>query len=232
MIKENVKVIQAKIDNALARRKQAMLTGDKVQLVAVTKTHPAETVQEALLDGLNVFGENKVQEADGKIAAVNGGNWHLIGHLQSNKVKKAVELFSLIYSVDSENLLLAIDKEAAKAGKVQDILLQVNIAEEESKFGVSLAQLPEIAKLARKLNNVQLRGLMIIAPEVDDNEAVRPVFRQGYQAFCSLKETETNSDFINVLSMGMSGDFEIAIEEGANNIRLGTLIFGRREYLR
>lgn len=230
MIKGNIERIQDNINVALSKRAEKKRTGDTVQLIAVSKTHPANVVEEALKAGLNVFGENKVQEAVQKIPFIKGAAWHLIGHLQTNKVKKAVELFDLIHSVDSERLLLAIDKEAGNINKVQDILLQVNIAQEESKFGLGESVLSGIVEKLKELNNIRLRGLMVIAPEEDDIELVRPVFKQGYEEFCRLLDLGIKNSKVDTLSMGMSNDYMIAIEEGANCIRLGTLLFGKRDY--
>ncbi len=230
MIKENLSAIQKEIDAALARRKGKKLTGDAVKLVTVSKTHPAEMVREALAAGVEIFGENKVQEAAAKIPLVNGGKWHLIGHLQTNKVKQAVSLFDIIYSVDSERLLAAIDQAAAKAWKVQDVLLQVNIAGEESKSGFSSDDFSAVIKQAKMFKNICLRGIMVIAPEYSDAELSRPVFKAGYETFCLLLAAGVENAKVDILSMGMSGDFRVAIEEGANNIRLGTAIFGKRDY--
>ena len=232
MIQANLETIRNKIDGAVKRRSGSKETGETVHLIAVTKTHPAEAVKEALQAGLHVFGENKVQEAEEKIPLVGGGQWHLIGHLQTNKVKKAVSLFSLIYSVDSIKLLEAIDKAAGEQGKIQSILLQVNIAEEESKFGLSERKLPDILNVMERYKNVILRGLMIIAPEVENPEDIRCVFKKGYDCFCHLKSRSIKNSDIDILSMGMSGDYEIAVEEGANNIRLGSVLFGPRDYTR
>lgn len=230
MIKKNIEKIYSDINVALSKRTEKKLTGDKVQLIAVSKTHSASVVEEAVKAGLNVFGENKVQEAMEKIPFIKGAKWHLIGHLQTNKVKKAVELFDLIYSVDSEKLLLAIDKEAGNINKLQDILLQINIAKEESKFGLEESDLSTIAVKLSELKNVRFRGLMVIAPEEEDLELVRPVFKQGYNEFCKLLDLNIKNSQIDILSMGMSNDYMIAIEEGANCVRLGTLLFGKRDY--
>ncbi len=230
MIKENLTKIQAEINAAISRRDKAKLTGEQVQLVTVSKTHPVETIREALAAGVSIFAENKVQEAAQKIPLLQEATWHLIGHLQTNKVRKAVGLFDVIYSVDSEYLLLAIDQAAGKLGKIQDILLQVNIAQEESKSGLPQTALPQILTTLTTLKNIRLRGLMVIAPESADAETVRPIFKEGYRLFCTFLAMDIKSAKIDMLSMGMSGDFKIAIEEGANNVRLGTAVFGKRDY--
>lgn len=229
MLAENLKLVQQKIQAALAKRKnKELLTGNDVILVAVTKNHPPEVITESLALGVQNIGENRVQEAKHKQEVLGKqGYWHLIGHLQTNKARQAVAHFDLIESVDSEHLLAAVDKEAARIGKVQDILLQLNIAHEEQKSGLEkdeyLALLPKLPEY----KNVRLRGLMVIAQKCDDVEETRPVFAAGYRAFARLAEQYPE---IDVLSMGMSNDYMIAIEEGANVVRVGTALFGQRDY--
>ena len=229
MLADNLKLVQQKIQAALAQRKdKELLTGNDVILVAVTKNHPPEVITKSLALGVQNIGENRVQEAKHKQEAVGKqGFWHLIGHLQTNKARQAVAHFDLIESIDSEHLLAAVDKEAARIGKVQDILLQLNIAHEEQKSGLEkeeyLALLPKLAEY----KNVRLRGLMVIAQKCDDIEETRPVFAAGYRAFVRLKKQYPE---IDILSMGMSSDYPIAIEEGANVVRVGTALFGQRDY--
>ena len=229
MLADNLKLVQQKIQAALAQRKdKELLTGNDVILVAVTKNDLPEVITESLAVGVQNIGENRVQEAKHKQEAIGKqGFWHLIGHLQTNKARQAVAYFDLIESVDSEHLLAAVDKEAARIGKVQDILLQLNIAHEEQKSGLEkeeyLALLPKLAEY----KNVRLRGLMVIAQKCDDIEETRPVFAAGYRAFVRLKEQYPE---IDILSMGMSSDYPIAIEEGANVVRVGTALFGQRDY--
>ncbi len=229
LLAENLKLVQKNIADALARRgDKDWLTGRTATLVAVTKNHPPEVITQALALGIQNIGENRVQEARHKQEALGKqGTWHLIGHLQSNKARQAVALFDIIESVDSGHLLAAVDKEAARVGKVQDILLQLNIAHEEQKSGLSredyLALLPELAAY----KNVRLRGLMVIAQLCGDIEETRPVFAAGYRAFVRLKAQRPDVD---ILSMGMSGDYTVAIEEGANCVRVGTALFGERDY--
>jgi pyridoxal phosphate enzyme (YggS family) len=230
MIEENLAKVKKRIGDAINSRAKEKITGSNVTIVAVTKTQPAEVIKDALAAGMNVFGENKVQEAAAKMPLVDDCAWHLIGHLQTNKVKKAVDLFEAIYSVDSWRLLAAIDLEAARQGKRQNVLLQVNIAGEESKFGFPADDLPNMIKQAKMCPHIRLRGLMAIAPETCAAETVRPIFKKGYDLFCALKDAWAESADVDTLSMGMSGDFEIAVAEGANNVRLGTLIFGKRGY--
>ena len=229
MLADNLKLVQQRIQAALAQRKdKELLTGNDVILVAVTKNHPPEVITKSLALGVQNIGENRVQEAKHKQEAIGKqGFWHLIGHLQTNKARQAVAHFDLIESVDSEHLLAAVDKEAARIGKVQDILLQLNIAHEEQKSGLEkeeyLALLPKLAEY----KNVRLRGLMVIAQKCDDIEETRPVFAAGYRVFVRLKEQYPE---IDILSMGMSSDYPIAIEEGANVVRVGTALFGQRDY--
>ncbi|MDO5332336.1 MAG: YggS family pyridoxal phosphate-dependent enzyme [Bacillota bacterium] len=228
MLADNIKTVQDKIAEALLKRKEAKLTGDKVTLVAVTKNHPASIITDTLACGLVNIGENRVQEAKHKQEEIGKeGMWHLIGHLQSNKARQAVAHFDIIESIDSEKLLAEVNKEAARIGKVQDILLQLNIAHEEQKSGFDkeeyLAILPKLDDYA----NVKVRGLMVIAQKCDDIEETRPIFAAGYRAYVRLKEMRP---YIDILSMGMSSDFAIAIEEGANNVRVGTALFGLRDY--
>ena len=229
VLAENLKLVKQQMQAALAKRKDKnLLTGNDVILVAVTKNHSPEDIAESIALGLQNIGENRVQEAKHKQEAIGKqGLWHLIGHLQTNKARQAVAHFDLIESVDSEHLLAAVDKEAARIGKVQDILLQLNIAHEEQKSGLErdeyLALLPKLGAY----KNVRLRGLMVIAQKCDDVEETRPVFAAGYRAFVRLKEQYPQVD---LLSMGMSSDYMIAIEEGANVVRVGTALFGQRDY--
>ncbi len=229
LLADNLKQVQAVIATALAVRKnKAALTGDSVTLVAVTKNHPPEVITDIEALGVTNVGENRVQEAKHKQETLGKqGYWHLIGHLQSNKARQAVALFDLIESIDSEHLLAAVDKEAARIGKVQDILLQLNIAHEEQKSGLDREAYLELLPKIDEYKNVRLRGLMVIAQKCDDVEETRPVFAAGYRAFTRLKKERPEVD---LLSMGMSSDYRIAIEEGANIVRVGTALFGQRDY--
>jgi pyridoxal phosphate enzyme (YggS family) len=226
LIKENIAAVQKRIADAAARAGRI----DPITLVAVTKNHPVEYVEEAYADGITDVGENRVQEALAKMEQFKGQlTWHLIGHLQTNKVKHAVAHFDLIHSIDSQHLLEAVEKAAAAQGKIQDILLQVNVAREESKTGMAVEELPAIAAAAAGLSHVRVRGLMCIAPNYEDVEQVRPVFRIAHALYEDLKG-KFPAGQISLLSMGMTHDFEIAIEEGANVVRVGTAIFGQRNY--
>lgn len=229
MLQENLINVQAKIDVALARRTEEKITGNKVTLVAVTKNHPAEVITDAFNLGVSVIGENRVQEAKAKreIVGKGSGRWHLIGHLQTNKAKQAVAIFDMIESADSVHLMQAVDKEAAKAGKVQEILLQVNIAREEQKTGFSPEDYEAVVPELDNFKNLHVRGLMVIAPAAENSEDIRWVFAEGYKLYCKLKQQRPD---IDILSMGMTHDYETAIEEGANMVRIGTALFGQRDY--
>lgn len=228
MLADNLKIVQEKIEASLQKRKEAMVTGNAVTLVAVTKNHAPEVITEALSLGVECIGENRVQEAKHKKEVLPaGGKWHLIGHLQTNKARQAVALFDLIESIDSERLLALINDEAARIGKVQDVLLQLNIAKEEQKTGFTKEEYLAVLEKLGEYKNIRLRGLMVIAQACSDIEETRPVFAAGYRAYCRLKEAYPEVD---CLSMGMSNDYTVAIEEGANMVRVGTALFGQRDY--
>ena len=203
--------------------------GAEIILVAVTKNHGVDEMREAIDAGATDIGENRVQEAAEKFQTLDRqATRHLIGHLQTNKAKAAVKLFDLIQSVDSEHLAAALDKAAAALGKVQDVLIQVNAAREPQKSGVLLEDLDALIKFVDASKNLRLRGLMMIAPNVDDVEQCRPLFRKMRELFDELKTSREAFDF---LSMGMTHDYKIAVEEGANVVRVGTAIFGARHYI-
>ena len=203
----------------------------EISLCAATKMNDADAVRQAIAAGVDYCGENRVQELvqKSKENAYEGAPVHFIGHLQTNKVKQVVGKADLIESVDSERLLRAIDEQAGKLGIVQDILLEVNVAGEESKGGISVAELPELARLACELEHVALRGLMAIPPISHEPGANSPYFSTMHQLFVDIKEKMSdNQNKIVYLSMGMSGDFEDAIAEGATLVRVGTSLFGPR----
>lgn len=228
MLAENLSTVKGKIEQAISKRRAAMLTGDSVTLVAVTKNHPPEVITDIEALGIVNIGENRVQEAMHKQEVLGRpGRWHLIGHLQTNKAKQAVAHFDLIESVDSERLLSLLNKEAAKLGKQQEVLLQLNIAHEEQKSGFDKEEYLALVPRLNQFPNIRVRGLMVIAQKCADTEETRPVFATGYRAFCRLKEQYPD---IDTLSMGMSNDYVIAIEEGANMVRVGTALFGQRDY--
>lgn len=202
---------------------------EEIKLIAVTKSQPIDKIIESVDLGLRVFGENKVQEAKQKIEKLNEFNfnieWHMIGHLQSNKVKEAVRLFEIIHSVDSDKLAILIDKEASKIKKIQRALIQVKLSEEETKYGINEYAVEEIFKLSKKLKYLQIEGLMTIPPYFVNPEDTRPYFRKLRQ----IKEELSQKGYpLQELSMGMSNDFEVAIEEGSTMVRIGTAIFGPR----
>lgn len=230
MLQDNIAAVQAKIKEALAKRTGSKITGDKVTILAVTKNHPASVVTDTLVCGLTEIGENRVQEAMHKQAVLPaGGNWHLIGHLQTNKAKHAVEHFAIIESVDSLKILAHLEKAAAELEKVQDVLLQINEAGEVQKSGFApddfRAAIPEL----KKYPHIRVRGVMVIAQATDHVEETRPVFAAGYKDFVYLKDV-LKSDAVDILSMGMTHDYWIAVEEGANEVRVGSALFGARDY--
>lgn len=197
-----------------------------VKLVAVSKTHPAETIREAIAAGQTVFGENKVQEAEGKIEEIgrDGAEWHLIGHLQSNKARRAVQLFDVIHSVDSCELAQRLERICVEEGRDElPVLVQVDLGKEATKSGVTEEDLPELVEFLKGCGRLKFQGLMVLPPFFDDPEAARPYFKR-------LREVRERIIPGGELSMGMSHDFEVAIEEGATIVRVGTAIFGEREY--
>ncbi len=206
---------------------------EDVLLLAVTKTHTPEEINEAIDAGATDIGENKVQEILEKYDSVKPVRWHLIGHLQTNKVKNVIDKVVMIHSVDSVKLAGEIDKRARAAGIVMDVLLQVNIADEETKTGLPVSELfTVIDDIAGRLHNIRIRGLMCIPPAGDTPEDARCYFAQARELFERMKTLSYDEEYYkpDILSMGMSGDFEVAIEEGSNLVRVGSSIFGRRSY--
>lgn len=202
--------------------------GEEIRLVAVGKTKPVELIGEAIEAGLAVFGENYVQDAEEKIRAFPQAEWHFIGKLQRNKVKKAVSLFSWIQTVDSLSLLEEISRRAGEAGKVLPVLAEVNLAGEESKAGVDPEALAELIEAAPGLPGISLKGLMAIPPWTEDPEETRPYFIRLRELLAECVSRGGAGPAMTELSMGMSNDFEAAIEEGATIVRVGTAIFGSR----
>ncbi len=202
-----------------------------VTIIAVSKTKPLSDVEELLAHGITEFGENKVQEMVDKYEHVSKPvNWHLIGHLQTNKVKYIVDKACLIHSVDSVHLAKEIEKEAAKKDVVVKVLIEVNIAQEESKFGIREDEVYSLIDAIKDMPHVHVMGLMTIAPFVDNAEENRVYFRKMHQLLLDIKSKCIDNIDMNVLSMGMTNDYEIAVEEGATMIRVGTAIFGARNY--
>lgn len=208
---------------------------EEVKLVAVTKTIDIDRIIEAINAGLRVFGENRVQEAQKKISDLKSQipdsriEWHLIGHLQKNKTKYAVQLFDLIHSVDSIGLADELDRQAKRLDKVQRILIQVKLSEEERKHGIPEEGLVSLIEKIKDLNNLRLEGLMTMPPYLDDPEMVRPYFSRLREIKDRINSLQILPHPLKELSMGMSHDFEVAIEEGATMVRIGTAIFGERD---
>jgi len=208
---------------------------EKIRIVAVTKTVPAEKIREAAASGISVIGESYIQEARNKYDLLYGTpvSWHFIGHLQTNKAKYAIKMFDLIHSVDSVKLAEELDIQAKKINKVQNILIQVNIGREETKSGINEEDVPDFIKEAVRFQNISVKGLMVIPPFFDDPEIVRPYFSSLFRLQGKLRNSLASDGIKNVsmgeLSMGMSGDFEVAIEEGSTLVRIGTAIFGERK---
>ncbi len=224
-LQEVEKRIQAACDRAGRKR-------EEVTLIAVSKTKPVETLQEAYDLGVRIFGENKVQELTAKYEALPKDiHWHMIGHLQTNKVKYIIDKAELIHSVDSLKLAETIEKEAAKQDLIADILVEVNVAEEESKFGMKMEEVIPFVEKVSAFPHVRVRGLMTIAPFVEDPEENRSIFADLHKLYIDIKKKNHDNDTVSVLSMGMTNDYEVAIEEGATMVRVGTGIFGARNYV-
>jgi len=209
-----------------AAAQRARRDPSEIEIIAVSKTQPEDAIVEAMRAGLLLFGENKVQEARSKIESLGRGVWHLIGHLQSNKAKDAVRLFDSIDSVDRLDLAEEINHRAEALGKTQNVLLQVNIARESTKFGCATEAASALAEAINALPRLSLRGLMTIAPFSEEPERSRPYFA-GLRELRDKLEPETGLK-LPVLSMGMSGDYTIAVEEGGTHLRIGTALFGQR----
>ncbi|MCX8015136.1 MAG: YggS family pyridoxal phosphate-dependent enzyme [candidate division WOR-3 bacterium] len=225
-IQENIKNLQERITTTCLK---VARSPNEIEIVAVTKTVPVEKIEIAINAGIKIIGENRVQEALSKFPLIGDKvSWHLIGHLQTNKVKKALEIFSVIQSVDSIHLAQEINKRASLIQKTVPILIEVNTSQEPTKFGVNPSILLKFVEQILQFNHLQLLGLMTIGPglAVQDKEKSRPCFRLLYE----LKQKLQNEFKLSLpyLSMGMTSDFEVAIEEGANMIRIGTAIFGER----
>ena len=223
-LQEVEKRIQAACDRAGRKR-------EEVTLIAVSKTKPVETLQEAYDLGVRIFGENKVQELTAKYEALPKDiHWHMIGHLQTNKVKYIIDKAELIHSVDSLKLAETIEKEAAKHDLIEDILVEVHVAEEESTFGMKMEEVIPFVEKVSAFPHVRVRGLMTIAPFVEDPEENRSIFADLHKLYIDIKKKNHDNDTVSVLSMGMTNDYEVAIEEGATMVRVGTGIFGARNY--
>ena len=228
MMKDNIQLVEDKICAACRRSGRR---AEEVTLIAVSKTKPVEAIREAMKSGIIDFGENKVQELVHKTESIKENlNWHLIGHLQRNKVKYVIDKVCLIHSVDSYRLAEQVQAEALKVGRIINILIQVNVAKEDSKFGITAEQASKLISQISKLSNIRVKGLMMIAPSVDNPEDNRIYFKNLKKLYVDIKSKNIDNVNMEILSMGMTGDYEVAIEEGATMIRVGTGIFGERNY--
>ncbi len=228
MVTENYKEVLLEVENAADK---AGRKPEDVLLIAVSKTKPEAAIRELYDYGVRDFGENKVQELCSKHESLPKDiKWHLIGHLQRNKVKYIVDKVHLIHSVDSVRLAEEIQSEALKKNVVVNILIQVNVASEDSKFGLDTTETEEIVRTIASMPNIRIKGLMTIAPFVDDGEENREIFKKLKQLAVDIDGKNIDNVCMNVLSMGMSGDYTVAIEEGATMVRVGTSIFGERNY--
>lgn len=228
MLKDQLTLVEDKIQKACERSGR---NREDVTLIAVSKTKPIEMLQEAYNLGVRIFGENKVQELTEKYELLPKDiQWHLIGHLQTNKVKYIVDKVELIHSVDSLKLAETIEKEAAKKGCIVRILVEVNVAEEESKFGIKVEDVLPFMEKISNFSHIKVEGLMTIAPFVENPEENRMIFSKLRQLSVDINAKNIDNVNVSILSMGMTNDYEVAIEEGATFVRVGTGIFGKRDY--
>ena len=228
MVAENLVQVQKNIEESC---KKVNRDPGEVTLIAVSKTKPVEMLQEAYAAGARVFGENKVQEIVDKYDQMPSDvQWHMIGHLQRNKVKYIVDKVAMIHSVDSLHLAKQIEKEAVKKGVEAQILVQVNIAQEDTKFGIDGPEVISLVEEISKLPHIHIRGLMTSAPFVENPEENRCYFEKLHKLFIDIGEKNIDNVSMDILSMGMTNDYEVAIEEGATMVRVGTGIFGARNY--
>ena len=227
MLIDSYNLVKTRVQEALRRSGRE----EDVLILAVSKTRTVEEIRELYDAGVRDFGENYVQELMAKQPLLPSDiRWHMIGHLQRNKVKYIAPFIYMIHSVDTVSLADTIEKEAAKCGRVIPVLIEVNVAGEESKYGVSPEEVPALAAQIGRLQHVSMKGLMTSAPLAEDPEEVRPVFRKLRQIGVDMNLENVNNVRVDVLSMGMSNDFEVAVEEGAGCVRIGTTIFGPRDY--
>ncbi len=230
-LQENIQQVQFSIEIACRRSHRSP---EEVTLIAVSKTKPVEDINYAISNGLYVYGENKVQELTSKIEQIPNEppvQWHMIGHLQKNKVKYIVGQVELIHSVDSYELAKKIQEESAKKDVITNILIEVNIANEPTKYGVQTIEVLPLIESISQFPNIRVKGLMTIAPFVDNPEDNREYFRNLKKLAVDIKSKNIDNVTMSILSMGMTGDYEVAIEEGATMVRVGTGIFGERDYL-
>jgi pyridoxal phosphate enzyme (YggS family) len=223
-IENNLKIINEKIKKAALK---ANRNPEEIKLVAVTKTATMEQIKEAISAGVRIIGENKVQEAKEKYQILTADiEWHLVGHLQTNKVKYAIEIFDFIHSVDSIKLAKEIYRRSLQFGMITNVLVEVNVSGEETKYGIKPEEVEYFLKEISKFSRIKVRGLMTIAPIVEDKEEVRPYFRKLRELSEEIKRKNIKNIKMDYLSMGMTEDFEVAIEEDANMVRIGRGIFG------
>lgn len=228
MLKDNFDEVRLNIKRACEKSGRS---SDDVTLIAVSKTKPLSDIEELIQYGQTEYGENKVQELVNKYENVSTPvNWHLIGHLQTNKVKYIVDKVKLIHSVDSVHLAREIEKEAAKKNVDVDILIQVNIAHEDTKFGINENDIYDLLDEIKDMSHIHVKGLMTIAPFVENPEENRVHFRNLHQLLLDIKSKNIDNINMSILSMGMTNDYEIVIEEGSTMVRVGTGIFGERNY--
>ena len=228
MIQGNIKLVEENIKKACEKVGRDV---NEVTLIAVSKTKPYTAIEEALPTGVKDYGENKVQELCDKYEILPKDiKWHMIGHLQRNKVKYLVGKASLIHSVDSIRLAEQIEKEYAKADEIANILIEVNMAQEESKFGITSEETEQLVREIAKFPHIRIKGLMTIAPYTDNPESNRVYFRNMKKLSVDIENKNIDNVSMSVLSMGMTGDYQVAVEEGATLVRVGTGIFGERNY--
>ena len=228
MLAENLQQVNANIEKACAAVGRAP---SEITLVTVSKTKPVSMLQEAYDAGARVFGENKVQEIMDKYDQLPSDiQWHMIGHLQRNKVKYIIDKVAMIHSVDSLRLAQTIEQEAAKKELVMPILLEVNVAEEDTKFGLKVEEVLPLLEQISSFSHIQVKGLMTIAPFVENPEENREVFRTLKKLSVDISAKNINNVTMSVLSMGMTGDYQVAVQEGSTMVRVGTGIFGERNY--
>ena len=228
MIQENIKLVEENIKKACEKVGRDV---NEVTLIAVSKTKPYTAIEEALPTGVKDYGENKVQELCDKYEILPKDiKWHMIGHLQRNKVKYLVGKASLIHSVDSIRLAEQIEKVYAKADEIANILIEVNMAQEESKFGITSEETEQLVREIAKFPHIRIKGLMTIAPYTDNPESNRVYFRNMKKLSVDIENKNIDNVSMSVLSMGMTGDYQVAVEEGATLVRVGTGIFGERNY--
>ncbi|MDD5730206.1 MAG: YggS family pyridoxal phosphate-dependent enzyme [Candidatus Omnitrophica bacterium] len=232
MIRDNLSRIKERIQAVCSKINRQP---DQITIIAVSKSRTADEIKEAVEAGLTGIGENKVQEASLKYKLLSASGlgpstikWHMIGHLQTNKAKEAVRIFDLIHSVDSLRLAREIDKQAAKINKIQEVLIEINTSGEEAKYGLSPRGSIEIIKEVARLENIRVKGLMTVAPVVEAPDKTRPYFRSLKELLEEINALRVTPEAIRILSMGMTDDFETAVEEGANMLRLGRAIFEKK----